>query len=711
MPTPLETLDMKDLTKGMISTTPSTSVPLGGFKRIKDFYVTPNGLQRRDSWRIFFPNKENYARVPITEGEVVTDLESFFDKNNALQLLAFSTKRLYVNKDGSSFYPVPFGQASYTITEVTSEGAKFETQSASTAAGAGSINGTVFTDTVHGTGIFKVGTMLVGAGIPYGLHITEKITGTGANNLGTYKVSETLTVNNITITGIDTDFTNDGILANDVVRLALTPTTWVEALITLVPTRTELKFTASTEIFVGQSMFVIREFPINASEERMVDYTLAPSSIIMVDGSDRGIWRYDGVSLKNMNVHGDVADVALGLGNYLKGAYAVYYYNGYLIIGNTIEKYNDSTLNVENDTKRTLRWASVSDMSEFAIKDYIIFTREQSEIIKISSVEECPIVFLSNAIYYGSPSELEGLPYAYTKIESGAISAVGARAMCSVPGGMVFVAQKNIYFMEVTRQGSRIPTIQPIGDSIYNEANLLNNSPKFTKVLFSPQQNMLMCGFPKTKKRLGRIFCLSGETKTWSYLDDDTSRFTCASVFPYFILLRWSDVDAVNWDTYNDVTWFTQKLKDYTSRVFAVDTNGYIYVADNSYNWDEAPYNGGIVKVPFECQIESGDLDFGTTSNYKVLTQMFFTLADVATRERKTDILIKIEISTDRGKSWVEKGLVLVENGTFLEDAHLRAVGEVIRFRLTFGANSPLFTLAEVALRLRRMGSYVQRGP
>jgi hypothetical protein len=429
-----------------------------------------------------------------------------------------------------------------------------------------------------------------------------------------------------------------------------------------------------------------------------------------VDGSPRGVWLYDGVSMKDMNVVGAAADVEAGNEFYLKGAKTVHYFNGYLMLGNTIETYAGTGLDNAFDPKRTLRWSSISKTNEFAVVDYVMFTKETSEVRKITSAEECPVVFLANGIYFGTPSSLDGLPYQYARVESGAISAVGQRAMAPVPGGLVFIAQKNIYFMELARQGTRVPVLTPIGNEIYNRANFENNGPLYSRVLFSPQQNMLMCCFPKRKNRLGRIFCLSGETKSWSFLEDDSSKFTCANVFPYYLLLRWQDGDAQDWDDYNSQNWFSLKLEDYTNRVFLADTDGYVYVSDDSYDWDEVPYTEGIAKVPFRCVIESGDLDMGSPGHYKILNQMILTVGDVATRERLSDIGCLISISTDRGQSWMDKADILFEHGSYIEDIHMRASGEVIRYRLTFSADAPLFTLAELQLRFRRSGSFVQRG-
>jgi len=78
------------------------------------------------------------------------------------------------------------------------------TVTAQTAATSGSISGTTFTDTTHGSGLFTVGMALSGTGVVAGTFITALGTGTGQNNGGTYTVNISQTVTSQTITGTAT---------------------------------------------------------------------------------------------------------------------------------------------------------------------------------------------------------------------------------------------------------------------------------------------------------------------------------------------------------------------------------------------------------------------------------------------------------------------------------------------------------------------------
>lgn len=89
---------------------------------------------------------------------------------------------------------------------------------AASAATSGSISGTTFTDTTHGSGRFTVGMQLSGTGVVNGTYITALGTGTGANNGGTYTVniSQTVTSQTITGTGAANSFGHGGDVSPDV---------------------------------------------------------------------------------------------------------------------------------------------------------------------------------------------------------------------------------------------------------------------------------------------------------------------------------------------------------------------------------------------------------------------------------------------------------------------------------------------------------------
>lgn len=639
-PSKLQRADIKDLSKGMVSTKPTTLTPPGAFLDVMNFNVTTTGLQRRNGWKAMGTTKDDYGRIPISLAgdEVVNDIETIFDVDNNLQLVAFTNKRMYVNATGDEFVPVSFGRAHYVATTVAGQ---------------------------------RINVTLIGGG------------------------AADMTVDRVR-TG-DVVWYHDG--SND-----------SESSVTTVGTTYFEAVAVPVWVGAGTEIHIIREFDLQGAYN--VDYTIIPKGLAMVDGSDRGVWKYDGTCLSDMKVKGSAADIAAGDGGYLLGAKSIYFFAGYLMLGNTVEDYSDPADNNYFDQKRTLRWSSVTDITEFTIADYVLFTRETSEIVKVTASEECPVVFLTNAIYFGTLSDLGGLPYKYARVESGAVSAVGQRAMCSVPGGMVFVGQKNVYFLELARQGTRVPVLVPMADNVFNRLCMTNQSPAYTRAFFSPQENSLICSSPQAKNRLGELYYLSMETKSWSRVSDPSKRFTTGNTFPYYQLVRWMDGDLTPWSDYDVYSWLQFKLEDYTTRLFAVDTNGFVYASDNETDDDEVLDIGtGLSTVPFTCVVESGDMDYGSVGIYKILTQMIFTLGEVPTKVRTRDVGVTVEISVDRGKSWEDKGSILIEAGTFVEDMHLRATGEVIRYRVTFEEGAPLFVFSEHELRFRVAGAFNQRGP
>jgi hypothetical protein len=124
---------------------------------------------------------------------------------NALPVTAQSAGRWYDLSTGAGN---PFQNSTHGSTPNLAFQALSDTTTvaATTAALGGSIAGTVFTDTTHGTNRFTVGMELTGTGVTAGTFIVSLGTGTGANNGGTYNVNISQTVTAQTITG--TAYTN-----------------------------------------------------------------------------------------------------------------------------------------------------------------------------------------------------------------------------------------------------------------------------------------------------------------------------------------------------------------------------------------------------------------------------------------------------------------------------------------------------------------------
>jgi hypothetical protein len=100
---------------------------------------------------------------------------------------------------------------------------------ATTATLGGSISGTTFTDTTHGTGLFEVGMTLTGTGVIADTKITALGTGTGQNSGGTYTVNNTHVGGNTVTAQTITGTVASGLkkFLHKLTALVVTPTTAV----------------------------------------------------------------------------------------------------------------------------------------------------------------------------------------------------------------------------------------------------------------------------------------------------------------------------------------------------------------------------------------------------------------------------------------------------------------------------------------------------
>lgn len=133
---------------------------------------------------------------------------------------------------------------------------------ASAVSASGTIAGTLFTDTTHGSGNFQVGQLLAGTGVVPGTQIVALGTGTGNNNGGTYIVSISQTVAATSISGYAVS--NSIILKNATINYYLPTVNY--------PTPSEFTILENINWNNGDGIFKI-EYKIVSSENPAVTYT------------------------------------------------------------------------------------------------------------------------------------------------------------------------------------------------------------------------------------------------------------------------------------------------------------------------------------------------------------------------------------------------------------------------------------------------------
>jgi len=97
----------RPLTKGMFCDRSALNIEDGGFKSIKEYNVTPNGLHRRPGWATAFTD-DDYRTVTDTAQGHAVGLDSFWYEDGTQDTLLFTDDALYVADWKTGFYWAPY---------------------------------------------------------------------------------------------------------------------------------------------------------------------------------------------------------------------------------------------------------------------------------------------------------------------------------------------------------------------------------------------------------------------------------------------------------------------------------------------------------------------------------------------------------------------------------------------------------------------------
>jgi len=432
---------------------------------------------------------------------------------------------------------------------------------------------------------------------------------------------------------------------------------------------------------------------LTPSANGFIDWTITPSYLLLTDGSIGGLVKFDGSTITPFAPHANALDPDP---DYLLGAKTVMYFAGRVWLGGTIEDGSDGG--------RFVRWSSLTDLTEFAAADYVLFNQETSNVLKLSAVENVPVVYLENAIYSGYPSSLEGLPFAFIRVENGTISTVSPRAIANAAGGQFFVGADNIYFLSSGREGtSQTLGVEAVGTSILNESVQLMRNPMRTQVIFDRTHETVMFAFAMgASPTISRTFLLNLRTKAWSYVEAPTSFFMSYALLPTADSTTWADMDAVAWSDVGGVAWSEYDTDVSASSLCVVDVNGIVYVAQTTPTDDSLVQGtpGAIAATPITTEFDSGDIDFGAPDADKVYTRVALHVENIKNVERTLTAEYAVALSGDKGRTWSEKGIIAIEPASDSDEAHFRFRDDAARMRIVSSRTPPLI-VSSIVLRVR----------
>jgi hypothetical protein len=204
-------------------------------------------------------------------------------------------------------------------------------------------------------------------------------------------------------------------------------------------------------------------------------------------------------------------------------AKAVGYFVNRIFAGNL----NDGSLGY---ARTRIRWSKATDVTDFSTATAYIDLVAQcaafsGAIQKIVPLGTMLVVYLDDAIFIGTPSNVANLPVAFQQIPSGSVGLVGSRAVASLvmpsgdasawginTTGHFFVSGDNIYFLS-----SANLSIEPIGSKVVRETLRKCQYPTRVQIAIDWNRKCVRFGFPRSSPNIEYIYEYQWETKEWSY--------------------------------------------------------------------------------------------------------------------------------------------------------------------------------------------------
>lgn len=474
------------------------------------------------------------------------------------------------------------------------------------------------------------------------------------------------------------------IRAGDYVVLATAPTIRHEI---LEVNASQVRIAAGLSIVAGAAFNIYR--PFAAKAPYYVDYTFYSraqvAGMILVDGSDGGIYAYDGSYLKPFELYFPGVAPAPSTPAYTS-ARTVLYFAGRLYFGCV------GMLGVEY--RQRIIWSEVIDLKQISETSYQDLNETSGQLLKLVGLGSLAFAYFTDGAYFGRQTNLAGLPYAFTKLDTGGVGLAAQRAAVPFFDGQLFLGQDDIY--SVTASGG----IESIGSPIRSETierALSAGTMEQTVIRVDSQRQRVLFGFSTGgSSELNALYALNYRTKAWSQISQRV--YTAIDIVDFADEVEFDDIDpAATFTDYTD-TAFEALGGSYAGNLLTfADPAGFIYTLLEGSDSDVE--SDGVTSVPIAVALETGDMDFDSPDVDKTVLEVRVKVADAETH-RVAPLEWRVAISIDQGQSWKQCGTLTIPLFKSEGAASVRATGSHFRLRFEGESIAAPYYIAEITARV-----------
>lgn len=373
-------------------------------------------------------------------------------------------------------------------------------------------------------------------------------------------------------------------------------------------------------------------------------------------------------------------------------AQAVCFALGRIFAGNLVDGTN-------GNQRVMIRWSKATDITDFSdTTAYLYLTGQASNfsggIQKMLTLGTLMVVYLDDAVFIGSPSNVANLPMAFQQLPTGGVGLVGARAVASVVlptergaiSGHFFVGFDNVYFLS-----SSDLSITPIGSKIVRESIQKCRYLSRVQTAVDWQRKRVRFGFPRATAEIENIFDFDWETREWSYeerttwLVGDLMLSTAWAPSPMYTVAGDAMVTVSG-----DAMCISWAAATGLEHAHCIEQNGVIWqsaLEDNAVDPDGSP-------IP--VVIETMDYDEGAPGLVKFWRMLRVKVSWDDGAAPAVPIVFATEVSLDRGRTFRPIGALTIAVGNDEGYVNFRATGPHVRFRLTSSSAVTPYYIVEI---------------
>ena len=455
---PPVTYPIRPLNKGMLRNLPSNGLPEGSYLRLQNYRVHEYGLKRRGG---FIPFNTNAGTTePTTYDEQLLDLIYYWSSAASPEMLLLGDSHLMKLESGGS---------------VTKKYANVSTP-----------------------------------------EDTYTITSVGTYNSATYSYAITLTCteeqSDRMYVGSDF-FWDDGteyFLGN--VSNSTFTTDHVDLIVVIPGTVEPTNYPTTADVAIVRETFVV-------TDNMDVTFAVVPPAtyadvgkVIFADQGGNGLYSYESGVLDTYTLESSVDGQPTST-QYVDSGNVLTYFEDRIWIGNTLEQ--------GQRFPQRVRWSDPINFSRFQPVNYVDLPYSDGELIAMKPLGPLLVVYFTDAIYIGRPTNMAGRPYQFEKLETGAMGLITQRALVKWNDSHIFVGTDNIYRLSMNA------ALEPIGSPLLEETLeetkrlILEN---YIQIEHDPKQESLVFLFPNVVENglvsnslSTRLWRLNYKSLGWSY--------------------------------------------------------------------------------------------------------------------------------------------------------------------------------------------------